>query len=382
MPRKIAVPKASPSDQIRRLLRTPEDATQFLGPGAAETIGPFASGGLVPFGSGYEMVGGMVASDQPFTVTIRQGASAANQDLCRVIASALDPVSALQTLLIRWPIGGEYITVAITNTGALQTIYRRTLYLMPIGNGWLPGFFPGAPLFIQGPDAVGVVPVFNPFCGAGVDAAGILRRLEFASRGTTAPTYGNLPFYRYDAVPVAVATGQTAPAQGTAYGREESAAFSRASGADQVLEIAPIEYDVAVSTARASAALAAAGAYDAAPIEVSTGLRRYLFILNTYTRGVVGGAAAHRIQIALTVAGVNTWVMPTMIASGGIAPGADSTMQSQRIQPYRYDSTSAIAESYWYLFDIGRAPLFRIASAEIGVIATPGVLATLYQVLN
>ena len=139
------------------------------------------------------------------------------------------------------------------------------------------------------------------------------------------------------------------------------------------------------NTARASAALAAAGAWDATPTEIKTSYAKDMTLNFTYTRGGVGGAFDWQLETsiysvaALVPAGAAEWVTQSIYQAGGIvapAAGADTTSLVQR-ELQSYTSQGAAAED----FDFGPIPLngtierVRIRARESGVVLTPGTLA-------
>jgi len=203
----------------------------------------------------------------------------------------------------------------------------------------------------------------------------------YEASATAAPIRGEQIGLQYQAVPIAGIDGNLMYAQGNAYGRLEGAEFNRALGAAQVVEQAPVEYDVQANIVRVSVALLAAGAWDV-PIEIPTGRRRYLRLGFDYTRGALNGAVQMLIQSCETVGGVNRWADALMIAPGPLVAGVDTAVQMQRSRPWRYDSTAAALESGFAIFDLGRGTFFRIYCAEIGVILTPGIMAVYYTVFN
>lgn len=188
------------------------------------------------------------------------------------------------------------------------------------------------------------------------------------------PTRAILQGLQYNAVPPVGADGDMMPEQGNAYGHREGAEFSRPLGAIQSVDVAPALLARLPVTIRASAALPAAGAEDV-PIEIPTGGYGYLVVQGVYTRGAVGGGFHLRVQIADTVGGVDYWVERTLNDSGVFAAGTPAVDGGVPRRYSRY-ATSANAEGERdVVIQIGGADKVRIYAKEIGVSATPGVLA-------
>lgn len=131
---------------------------------------------------------------------------------------------------------------------------------------------------------------------------------------------------------------------------------------------------------RASAALAGAGAWDAAPTEQSIFSAHGLTLSFTYTRGAAGGAFDYQIELSpysdvtLVPAGASEWVTRAIYAAGGVVAGADTQSREQR-EYNTYGSTAAGAEDHQIDFEL-QAPYerIRIAARESGVVGTPGTL--------
>jgi len=134
-----------------------------------------------------------------------------------------------------------------------------------------------------------------------------------------------------------------------------------------------------VQTARANAALEAAGAWDAAPTEmICPGYWTFSLHLN-YARGAAGGAVDVQIQTsawsqtANVPAGVSEWQTQAIYSSGAVAAGADTTSNIQR-ELITYTSTAAGDESWIYgpvALD-GAAERMRVRCRESGAVGTPG----------
>ena len=139
-------------------------------------------------------------------------------------------------------------------------------------------------------------------------------------------------------------------------------------------------------TMRASAALPAAGAWDAAPTEQSVAGAGSVLISFTYTRGAAGGAFDWQLEssiysVAANVpAGAGEWGDETVIAVGGVVAGADT--QSLVQDEYQtFTSSGAAAETFVF----GPIELdhvverIRIPARESGVTQTPGTLAVVVE---
>ena len=135
-----------------------------------------------------------------------------------------------------------------------------------------------------------------------------------------------------------------------------------------------------LAAARASAALPAAGAWDATPTTIITaGADRLTLFLN-YTRGAAGGAVDIQILASpysiagLVPAGGAQWVTMTLYESGGVVAGADSQSLIQR-EYLTYTSQAAAAEAFTYgPLDISGIERIQVRARESGVVGTPGTL--------
>lgn len=135
--------------------------------------------------------------------------------------------------------------------------------------------------------------------------------------------------------------------------------------------------------ARASAALPAAGAWDAAPTEFFVSGAHYATIHFTYTRGAAGGAFDWQLETSIysvagnVPAGAGAWANGTAYAVGAVATNADTQSLAQA-EYVTYGSQAAAAET----FVIGPIALnatierMRIPARESsdGIVATPGTL--------
>jgi len=132
---------------------------------------------------------------------------------------------------------------------------------------------------------------------------------------------------------------------------------------------------------RASAALEAAGAWDAAPTESFSRNVKSLMITFTYTRDGAGGAFDWQLWTsiysvaALVPAGAEEWNAPAIYASGAVAAGADTTSLVQR-ELESYEATGVGAETFTYgpISLSGTVERIRVRARESGAVGTPGTL--------
>ena len=136
-----------------------------------------------------------------------------------------------------------------------------------------------------------------------------------------------------------------------------------------------------VQEARASAALPAAGAWDAAPTELVCPGFDEVNLAFTYTRGAAGGAFDFQIETSpysLTAnvpAGASEWVTEAIYAAGAVAAGADTTSLVQReLQSYTSQGAAAEDFSYGPLKLGATVERIRVRARESGVVQTPGTL--------
>lgn len=135
-------------------------------------------------------------------------------------------------------------------------------------------------------------------------------------------------------------------------------------------------------TARASAALPAAGAWDATPTEFFTSGAQFITLTFTYTRGAAGGAFNWQAQASIYAvagnvpAGAGEWQTESVESIGAVAPGADTTNLVQRdLQSYTSQGAAAEAFVYGPIALRGNVERMRIYARESGVVGTPGTLA-------
>lgn len=132
---------------------------------------------------------------------------------------------------------------------------------------------------------------------------------------------------------------------------------------------------------RVDAALAGAGAWDGAPLELACADASILLLVLSYTRGAAGGAFDFQIftsiysVAALVPTGAEEWASTSQYASGVLVPGADSLGLVQR-EPLSYGSTGAAREGFNYgpLYLLGAVERIRVRARESGVVGNPGDL--------
>jgi hypothetical protein len=124
--------------------------------------------------------------------------------------------------------------------------------------------------------------------------------------------------------------------------------------------------------ARASAALPAAGAYDATPTELVCAGFDFVTLYIVYTRGGAGGDMQFKIEVS-PASGGDEWHQLTAYAKATVTSGSDLTSNAQR-EEVEYGSTGSGAEKFAY----GPIPLngtverIRIPCQESGAVGTPG----------
>lgn len=132
-------------------------------------------------------------------------------------------------------------------------------------------------------------------------------------------------------------------------------------------------------TARASAALPAAGAWDASPTEFFVSGVDDMGVHLTYTQGAAGGAADIQLQLspysitALVPAGAQEWVNQTLYGAGTVAAGADSQSRMQA-EYVTFDPVTANAEAVTFAV-INLGGVFeraRVRARESGQEQSPG----------
>lgn len=135
-----------------------------------------------------------------------------------------------------------------------------------------------------------------------------------------------------------------------------------------------------VQEARASAALPAAGAWDATPTEMlCPGFGRVILTF-VYTRGGAGGGFDFQIELslfslaALVPAGGSEWEDQTAFAAQPLVLGTDVRVDFEQAYGH-YLAAGATAESFILTFDLDEGfERIRIPAREWGNVGAPGTL--------
>ena len=133
-------------------------------------------------------------------------------------------------------------------------------------------------------------------------------------------------------------------------------------------------------TARVSAALPAAGAWDT-PTELFISEAEQLTVFLTYTRGGVGGAFDWQMEtspysvVGLVPAGAQEWGDPSVYAVGALVAGTEvqSFTQEEHIT-YTAEGAAAEMHAFGPIQLGGTAERLRIRCRESGAVGTPGTL--------
>lgn len=131
---------------------------------------------------------------------------------------------------------------------------------------------------------------------------------------------------------------------------------------------------------RASAALPAAGAWDAAPVEVESPGGSELTLVFSYTRGAAGGAFDFQIgtsiysAVSTPPAGAAAWAQESLYQLGVLAAGADAQSRVQ-MEYQTYQATGAAQEAFVFTVKLSQSTeRVRVRARESGVVGTPGTL--------
>jgi hypothetical protein len=129
-------------------------------------------------------------------------------------------------------------------------------------------------------------------------------------------------------------------------------------------------------TARTSAVLAAAGAWDASPSSLISPSYDFVTLLVTYTRGAAGGAVDLRPEVSLDG---SAWYRLSTYQTAGVVAGVDNANAIQRDDYIRYGSSGAGAQRFVIgpLAMRGAVDYFRVSARESGVVGTPGTCEVL-----
>jgi len=136
--------------------------------------------------------------------------------------------------------------------------------------------------------------------------------------------------------------------------------------------------DLRIQEARASAALPAAGAFDASPTELVCADMEFVLLYITYTRAGAGGAVTFKVEVSPRTADDATledWYQAGILAGGAVAAGSDTTSAIQR-EEVEYQATGAGAETFVYgpIELRSNVERIRIPCAESGAVGTPGTV--------
>lgn len=121
-------------------------------------------------------------------------------------------------------------------------------------------------------------------------------------------------------------------------------------------------------TARASAALPAAGAYDSSPTQISCDTFNELTFLVRYTRGGAGGAVTYKVEFSNDA---SIWYQNSDTEIGDVTAGSDTINLTQRAES-SYQATSASAENFTTQTFTVLGNFCRIVMKESGAVGTPG----------
>lgn len=133
---------------------------------------------------------------------------------------------------------------------------------------------------------------------------------------------------------------------------------------------------------RPSAALAAAGAWDAAPVAFFATGSSFLTLSFTYINQNGGGAFDWQLEVSIysavgnVPAGASEWVTQSIYAAGAVAPGVDTASQIQR-EYQTYTATGVATEDFAFGPIALRRNIerIRVLARESGNVANPGVLS-------
>lgn len=129
-------------------------------------------------------------------------------------------------------------------------------------------------------------------------------------------------------------------------------------------------------TFRARAALAGAGAWDAAPLEIACPQHTRMTLFIEYVRGAAGGAVDFQWFVSpysANVAGVEDWFAQSEFAPAVLAVGVDSQSRIQR-EYVTYLSQGAATETFVFgPIELGAGvERIYIRARESGVVGSPG----------
>ena len=149
----------------------------------------------------------------------------------------------------------------------------------------------------------------------------------------------------------------------------------------------PVSWENPV-TMRASAALPAAGAWDAAPTEQNVAGAGYIMLSITYDEDAQATDGAMDFQIQASIysiaanvpAGAGEWGDESLFAAGAVVGGAD-TQSLVQAEYETFDPTGAAAETFVYgpVHLAHNVERIRIPCRESGDTGSPGVAAVVME---
>lgn len=137
----------------------------------------------------------------------------------------------------------------------------------------------------------------------------------------------------------------------------------------------PYDYEP-LRTIRAVAALPAAGAWDAAPLEVDCPYALSVAFFVQYERGAAGGAVDLQVEVSpytvdLTAPAIS-WFNAALYEPANVVAGVDAVSLIQR-EYVTYTAVGAGVETFVYQIHVaGGIQRVRIAARESGAVGTPG----------
>lgn len=133
--------------------------------------------------------------------------------------------------------------------------------------------------------------------------------------------------------------------------------------------------------ARATAALPAAGAWDATSTVITTAGMDHALIQCAYQRGAANGAFEIAVWVSPDSSGAN-WAQTTIYDAGAVAINTDTTSSIQR-EGIEYGAVGAGVEAVVYgpLHLAGAVERMYIAARETGVVGTPGTLGVFVNLM-
>ncbi len=126
-----------------------------------------------------------------------------------------------------------------------------------------------------------------------------------------------------------------------------------------------------LQTARASAVLPAAGAYDAAPLELFCPGFNWSTLFVEYTRGGAGGAVTLKIEVSPVSSG-DHWFSVSHYGEGVNAVNSN-TLSTVQMENIKYGAVGATIEKFVISVELRMAAeRIRVSCCESGAVGTPG----------